>query len=783
MYHSLYKIIVVSLFWCTLITPASAWFRGAAADDTIKTLRVGGGGQLTSIDIQCDQGVGQCNNSGTTTKVIRTDTYGAYVWRTNGTCDINIPSPCWQQVVSVNSLPSGDPIAAFNACANGKYCAPYEIRIAPSNTNVAYMYLRDSLYRTSNLNTSGTVTWVKTAFASATATPEGNTKFFGPFLAIDPQNANAIVVGTPSGNAFYTIDGGTTFNTITLGSACTITTVGTQGGGYNFAYDLNSSVSGGLTQGIYLSCYGTGVYYSSTGPSGTFSLLNSAGMPTLPKQIKTSPAGLLYVIATNNVYLYTAGAWTNILDGTAKTIASASIAIDPNNQTHLLVAGGASTPGFYYATDSATSPTWGNRISAKTRTANDVPWLANTNTGTSVADVNFDPSQTNTVVIADGIGMWTIVPNLLGNCGNYCYAWTSITAGIEQLVTNWMISPPGGNPIGSAWDRALWTFTNLNVYPSNHGPDYAQTILHGWSTDYAPNSSYIFDFSYGGSSANNPTGYSTNGGGDGGPPSEDWTTFTAQPSPQAFPGDIAALSTTNVAILTNQSGLVGKIFISTDGGVTWPQMTACAGVPSTGASGWGSNLGDDTNRHNLTADKTGNNYYAFNYSTQPGVYKISADGLTCTRMTTTHFDASSADGYAVMMRTVPGVAGHLFFTAGPQDPDNANQSFWHCVDTGTMTCSSSSSYVSGVTDVWAFGFGATKSGDTYPAIYLYGRVAGDPGLWRGTNLSTTPVWTKLSHYAVGGWLDGVRNVQGDMTTYGKVYVGFQGSSWKYGQFN
>lgn len=772
---------------------ASAYRYGNPADNATRTLRVGGAGQLTAVDIQCDQGVNSCNNSGTTTKVTRADTYGAYAWKTTGTCDIGIPAPCWQQVVTLNSLPANDPAAAYNYCANGRFCAPYEIRIAPSDTNVAYMHLNGYVYRHANFRNcfvAATIPsndlrckWSVTTFTQAAANPNDNTKFFGPFLAIDPQNTNAVVAGTPGGNAFYTTDGGANWSAIALGTACTPGTPPStaQKGGYTFAFDPSSSVSGGLTQGIYLTCYGTGVYQSTTGPSGTFSLLNSAGMPTVTGQIVVSNAGLVYVVGSGNIYLYSGGSWSVVLDGTAKVLSAVSIAVDRNNPDNLLAAGSAATGGFYYSTNSATSPTWGNRITAYTRSSTAVPWLALSSSelgGTSFANAIFDPAQSNTVLVADGISVWSIVPNLLGNCGNYCYVMTAMAAGIEQLVTNAITSVPGGNPIGSAWDRALWTFTNPNAYPSNYGPNHAQSIQHSWGADYS--GTYVFDYSYW--AGLNSSGYSANAGGTGVP--ADWTTFTAQPS-VSFPGTIAVLSTTNVAMLTNQSSLVGQIFVSTNRGVSWSQVTSCSGVPTSGASGWGSNVGLNTpNRRILTSDKTANVYYAFNYSVQPGIYKISADGSTCTRMTTTNFDASSADGYGAMLIAAPGVTGHLFFTAGSQDPDNASQAFHHCSESaGTMTCSSSDSYVTGITDVTAFEFGATKPGDTFPALYLYGRVSADPGWWRCTGLGVSRTCTKLSHYAVGGWLDGVRNVGGDMNIYGRAYIGFQGSGWKYGTFN
>lgn len=786
-------LAVISATLLATFSGAEAWRQGNPADNVVRPLRVGGGGQLTRVDIQCDQGIDSCNNSGTTTKVTSADTYGAYAWKTIGTCDIGVPAPCWQQVVTYNSLPDSDPAAAYNYCNNGKFCAPYEIRIAPSNTNIAYMHFNGYVYRHDNFRncfvsasiptTSALCRWSVTAFTRANGKPEDVTKFFGPYLAIDPQNTNAVVAGTPGGNAFYTTDGGSTWTAITLGTACTPSTPAgsTQGGGYDFAYDRSSSVSGGLTQGIYLTCYGTGVYYSSTGPSGTFALLNSSGMPTTPHQIAVSNAGLLYVTNGTNVYLYTASTWSLILDGTAKTIASRSIAIDPNNPTHLLVAGGSNASGFYYSTDSATAPTWGNRISAYTRSSVAVPWLQLTSAqlgSPSFANVLFDPAQSNTALIADGISVWSVIPARTGTaCGAFCFNITAMAAGIEQLVTSAITSVPGGNPIGSAWDRPVWTFTNPNVYPSNYGPNHNQPILHSWGADYS--GSHVFQYSFW--AGNSGSGYSSNFGGTGVP--ADWTPFSALPFSN-FPGNIAVLSTQNVAMLFNNAALVGQIYVSTNQGASWSQVISCAGVPTSGASGWGSAVGLNTwNRRALTADKTGNVYYALNYFTQPGFYKISADGSTCTRMTTTNLDPSSADGFAAMLIAAPGVSGHLFFTAGSQDPDNATQKFWHCVDTGTMACSDTDSYVTGITDVTAFEFGTPKPGESFPALYFYGRKDADPGLWRCTGLGVSRTCTKLSHYAVGGWLDGVRNVGGDMNIYGRAYIGFQGSGWKYGTFN
>src|SRR5262249_48343515 len=57
--------------------PVAQINQSAEAHPTVfRTLRIGAGGFIHDLDIQCDQGVRQCRGTGTTTKVVRTDTYG-----------------------------------------------------------------------------------------------------------------------------------------------------------------------------------------------------------------------------------------------------------------------------------------------------------------------------------------------------------------------------------------------------------------------------------------------------------------------------------------------------------------------------------------------------------------------------------------------------------------------------------------------------------------------------------------------------------------------------------
>ena len=99
-------------------------------------LKIGAGGFLSGIDVAPDG-----------TMVVRTDTYGAYIW--TGTS--------WKQLVTASSMPS-----AFVALGNNK--GVYEIQIASSNTNVLYMTYLGYVFKSTDKGTS----WTKTNFTQST---------------------------------------------------------------------------------------------------------------------------------------------------------------------------------------------------------------------------------------------------------------------------------------------------------------------------------------------------------------------------------------------------------------------------------------------------------------------------------------------------------------------------------------------------------------------------------------------------------------------------------------
>src|SRR5439155_25354597 len=85
--------------------------------------------------------------------------------------------------------------------------------------------------------------------------------------------------------------------------------------------------------------------------------------------------------------------------------------------------------------------------------------------------------------------------------------------------------------------------------------------------------------------------------------------------------------------------------------------------------------------------------------------------------------------------------------------------------------------VANVAEVYDFGFGAPATAGTYPAIYIAGWVNNQYGIWRSDNQGTS--WTQTGKWPLNS-LDAVKSISGDMNQYGRIYVGFGGSGYSYG---
>src|SRR5208282_5290867 len=203
-----------------------------------------------------------------------------------------------------------------------------------------------------------------------------------------------------------------------------------QGGGTIFAFDPTSRISGGVKQGIYACTYGLGVYHST---DGGVSWTLTPNTPTTCRHIVVDPTGVVWLTddtnGNRNIDVYN-GSWINLSLVTDQGKWQ-SIAVDINNcsssATCRVVVGDAS--GQFNITSAGASG-GGRGFSARyyrrSRVAKDVPWLGVTNENyMSNGNQMFDPTQSNTLDFAEGIGYWECNPP---SSSSTDFTWNSVSA-------------------------------------------------------------------------------------------------------------------------------------------------------------------------------------------------------------------------------------------------------------------------------------------------------------------------------------------------------------------
>jgi hypothetical protein len=159
-----------------------------------------------------------------------------------------------------------------------------------------------------------------------------------------------------------------------------------------------------------------------------------------------------------------------------------------------------------------------------------------------------------------------------------------------------------------------------------------------------------------------------------------------------------------------------------------------------------------------------------------GVFSTTNGGQSWTKVHSGYIESnSSLSGYDSTIMSVPGEAGNLFYTGGPQSGSTSTtpvpEPFYRSTNGGATWTA-----VPNVLAVSTFGFGAAAPGQSYPAIYIVGYVNNVFGIWQSTNNAQS--WTNIGTYPMGE-LDQITTISGDPNHYGEVYVGFAGGGYAY----
>jgi hypothetical protein len=595
-------------------------------------------------------------------------------------------------------------------------------------------------------------------------------------MAVDPANTNIVYVGSPSGLS-KTADGGATWGAVSGGwSAPTVPSSGVA-----IAFDPASSAVGNVTQKFYVCVYGSGVWVT-TNAGSSFTSLVSGGPTTFNQMIVDQNSVLWVVDYSGDLWRYN-GSWTKVIthDGSFYAVTVAVNPLDASN----VVCGAAGLLKISF--DSGASFTLAGTGASQSyqRFASDIPWLAWTNHGPDngfqmdAGNLVFDLVNANRLIFTSGIGVWSNNPPTT-NVANTRIDWTSMTLGIENLDCNQIKKPRDSGKLAvAAWDRAVFMVDTVN-FPATHGlvqfPP-GNNLQSCWSLDCVDANTIVCladDLA-----GNYRSGKSVDAG-------KTWSVFGSQSPGIALGGNMVAVDATHYVWVPGYTGSTPGAsgpFYTTDGGITW----TLASVSS--SAGWGSNYYED--RQMLCVDRVAGHIYAYNNANTAadpsGIWRSTDKGQTWTLLYVDHgganiqFKAGALADLAATLREVPSQAGHLFFSVGTQGTNShpQNTPFLRTTDASTTWQDVSNGSFT-IKEVWAFAFGKSASGKTYPAVYIVGWVNSVFGFWMSIDNCAT--WQKIGDGYPAGSMSAIKQIEADPDIFGRVFIATGGNGCYMGTF-
>ncbi len=377
----------------------------------------------------------------------------------------------------------------------------------------------------------------------------------------------------------------------------------------------------------------------------------------------------------------------------------------------------------------AATPTWVSLFGGdSTRNTEDSPYLAafTDGIGNWAATTAIDPfNPCAHIVFGTGQGLWT---TLTGNTSSTLTApnsWYFLDEGIDFTAVLGLNAATSGTPLFSAvGDVNSFAFTTMTSSPVTGAVLLGGKIGNTNSISSAPTNPND-DVTVGSITGTVDGAYSINDG-------VSWTQFSSQPS-GASGGNVAVSSTggANMTIVWAPSGKAP--FVSTNDGTTW---TASAGGAVTG----GTVMADYLNPSD------------FYYYANGKVYFSSNSGATFTIETS--FAASGGS-----MAANPFVTGDLWISS--------SSGIFHSTNFGATFTEVST----GITPTNLFALGAPAPGQTVPAIYSYGTIAGFKGFYRSDDGGLHWVQLNDTNHQWGGIID---TMAADPETFGRFYIGVNG---------
>lgn len=723
-----------------------------------KPVAIGAGGFITGY---------RSDESGST-RVVRTDTYGAYIWRDGGGPSA---SGRWSQLVTSASMPAQyrNP-RSLNA-------GVYEIAVAPSDPGRIYMVIKGLVFRSDDAG----ATFLKVANDIAALAADGNSPYrlYGPFMAVSPTDPDTLLLGTSQAGLLRSSDAGTSWSKVeSVPDAADLdpNAEGIQAPGQSVMFVRDASGR----ELAYVAVPGHGLFISDDGGESFLPAAAEQERPLTIKQFIVDREARVVAVDQigQSVWRYDGKSWTRLIG--PKTLAASnfvSVAIDRDNgRLYVFEAFRA-----IYTSDDNGKSWWLLPMQVRTG-ANEPPWLAVSNMSFAIGQVSPDSVVKHRFWAAAGTGVYyaDIDPDIDPEADPtkaLPVTWTSQSRGIEQLVTNDVYHAPGRAPLFAVWDFGIHRKENLDRFSTGFGPvermilSAQQVVGTPADPDFAvTNATDHRNCCYEQGAVQ--AGYSKDNG-------RSWTRFpslpvppgTAKDDPKPMAYGMIAISSSDVNNIVWAPSFNRAPFYTKDLGKTWHRVR----FPGEQGDLTGSHADFYLPRRVLTADPVEGGTFYLVHSGNPdnaqlqGLWVTHDGGQNWTRVF--KGEIAPASRYSARLRAVPGRQGDLFFTS--QVDGNIDTRLRRTRDGGVSW--STIDEAEHIDDI-AFGRPLEPSGA--PTIFVSGSIKGEYGIWRSTDDAKS--WQKIGRLPVGT-LDQVVVMGGNPDVFGEVYIGYMGSGWIYGR--
>lgn len=716
-----YGLVTLTMLFALGVHPFNASAQTpATADYSWRNVQINGGGFITGIVYHPTQ-------SGLV--YARTDIGGAYRW--------NPGSSGW--------IPLND---QFNR-ADDQLMGVLSLAVDPANSNLLYLasgeYTASWAHNAALLrSTDQGATWSRTDLPFKLGGNEDG-RSTGERLQVDPNNGVILFLGTSQDGLWKSTDRAQTWTKVTAFPASSVTFVlfdkrtGSQTGTSTLYAGVNNTTGASL--------------YRSTDGGNSWSAVSGQPTGLIPHRAGFDSNGVLYLsysnlpgpsnITNGAVWKYTTGTgnWQQISpvvpgNGGWDNFGYGGLAVDPQRPGVLLVATydrWGVGDNIFRSTDGGT--TWKGLAALAQLNSSSAPWVPKRSgsMGHWMGSIAIDPFNSNNAMYVTGVGLWSST-NLTNADSNLATTWNFADKDIEETAVLALSSPPVGASLLSAMgDIDGFYHTDLNASPTGA---FNNPNGNSPGIDFAEANPSIVART---NAVVSTRGYRSTDGG------KTWTAFGS--APQAATANGAG----RIAISSNGARMVwmpyrSGAWYSVDNGATWQQSS---GAPN-----------DGTNSFAPVADRFNPNKFYIYDQAAGKVYRSVDGGAT----------------FALTAQGLPTGGGVMRAVAGSGYEGNvwipASNGLYRSTDSGVTFAT-----VTGVQKAVAVGFGMAATGQTHPAVYVIGTVAGVDGFYRSDNAGAT--WVRIndaSHQFSGAGI-----VIGDPRVYGRAYVGTNGRGILYGE--